>query len=104
MLDVSCPNCGKHYAVPEAAAGRTGKCPACNTVFRVPPSAPPEKETPAHAPPHLPKKPRQVRFPQPPIFQTPSRPRRASRAVRIALIVAAILIITAALVFFILRP
>ena len=33
---VVCPKCGKTLNAPKASAGRTGRCPACNTRFPIP--------------------------------------------------------------------
>ncbi len=32
----ACPGCGKPVEVPDALAGRKGRCPGCSTVFDVP--------------------------------------------------------------------
>ena len=34
-VTVTCPNCGKTLNAPKASAGRTGRCPACNTRFLI---------------------------------------------------------------------
>ena len=34
-ITVTCPNCGKTLNAPKASAGRTGRCPACNTRFLI---------------------------------------------------------------------
>lgn len=36
MPVVSCPACGAKVRAPEGMVGRTGKCPACHTPFRIP--------------------------------------------------------------------
>ena len=35
-VTVACPNCGKTLNAPKGSAGRTGRCPACNTRFPIP--------------------------------------------------------------------
>ncbi|MGE3804411.1 MAG: hypothetical protein AB7K24_07045, partial [Gemmataceae bacterium] len=32
----SCTSCGKSFRVPDDMAGKKGKCPQCQTVFRIP--------------------------------------------------------------------
>jgi len=41
-IKLKCPNavCGRLLTVPEAAAGKNGKCPACGTIIKVPVPAP----------------------------------------------------------------
>ncbi len=35
-LTLSCPTCRKTLRLPGTAAGKSGKCPACQTVFKIP--------------------------------------------------------------------
>src|SRR5262249_36378877 len=35
-ISFSCPGCHEQLAMPDAAAGQTGRCPLCNTLFNVP--------------------------------------------------------------------
>lgn len=37
-MKLACPQCGKLLEVPDASAGKRGKCPACQTVFLIPDS------------------------------------------------------------------
>lgn len=36
MIKVLCPNCRNHFFTPPKAAGKSGKCPACGEILRVP--------------------------------------------------------------------
>lgn len=36
MITFSCPNCGKRFSVPDDAAGKAGKCKACDARVQVP--------------------------------------------------------------------
>jgi predicted Zn finger-like uncharacterized protein len=47
---VVCTNCQARIRVPEAAAGKKGKCPKCGTILSVPPAEAPSSEAPAPAP------------------------------------------------------
>ncbi|MBX3414774.1 MAG: biopolymer transporter ExbD [Pirellulales bacterium] len=38
MIRFACPHCGRQLSVADGKAGKQGKCPACQTVLRVPPS------------------------------------------------------------------
>lgn len=35
-MDVSCPGCGKRFNVPDTAAGKKGRCPACRREIAIP--------------------------------------------------------------------
>jgi hypothetical protein len=52
-INATCPQCGKKIKAPDSAAGKKGKCPACQAVFQVPDAAPTEAdEYAAHHQPH----------------------------------------------------
>lgn len=40
MITFSCPNCGKRFTVPDEAAGKAGKCKACDAKVLVPKKEP----------------------------------------------------------------
>ena len=49
-----CPGCRKQLELPDAAAGQSGRCPVCNTVFNLPARV--QQETYSAAPPPPPRR------------------------------------------------
>lgn len=79
MIQFACGKCGIQVSVSDEMAGRSGRCPKCGTVMRIPAasqpvSAPPPAPLPApRAPVTVPTKP----------FQTPVGPARPARRRRV---------------------
>ena len=51
-IPITCPSCGQQATAPDAAAGKTARCPRCQTTYRIvaPPSALPAVAVPVPAP------------------------------------------------------
>src|SRR5690606_36309341 len=50
-IQVTCSACQYHFAVPDAYAGKRGKCPKCSAVIVAPAAESPTAAAPAPAPP-----------------------------------------------------
>jgi predicted Zn finger-like uncharacterized protein len=61
MIRFSCPGCDATYTVGDEKAGKTGKCPKCQSQFVIPMAEPG-----ASAPPPLPEAPKSGKSPEPP--------------------------------------
>ena len=51
MIRFSCPGCGAVYSVTDEKAGKTGKCPKCQTPFTIPAAEAPAPVAPPPPPP-----------------------------------------------------
>src|SRR5215212_7824595 len=57
MIRFSCPGCAATYSVDDAKAGKTGKCPKCQSQFLIPAAEAPPPLPSGGAPPPLPTPP-----------------------------------------------